>query len=149
MKKAKEIAEAVRRLNELPGYIGRDIKALTKYAAEPMLAAAKLKAPKSSKVHYRYKNGERIAYRPGNLKRSIRFLPFRKTRAVFIGPTLGAAAAADGYYSHFVEFGTASQPAQPYMRPAFDETKPFVVERLGKAIAKKIKPWETKYSRKK
>lgn len=40
---------------------------------------------------------------------------------VLIGPSKGGNP--DGFYGHFVEFGTVSMPAQPFMRPAFDHTE--------------------------
>ena len=145
-----EIREAVRRLNEIPGYIDKERKALLKYAAEPFLTGAKSKVPKSGKSHKRYKDGKVVAeYKPGNLRRSIKVLPLRKTKSVIIGPNLqkSGGAGADGYYAHFVEFGTAHSPAQPYMRPAFDENKGNVLERLRLVLAKRVKSWQTKYDR--
>lgn len=144
----REINEAVRRLKELPGYIDRDVKALVKHAAEPVLRSAKTKAPKSEKPHYRYKNGNKVAYYPGNLKRAIVFLPFKKSKSVWIGPALGKGIGkVDGYYAHFVEFGTRHSSAVPYMRPAFDNNQNIVVSRLEMAVRRHIKPWETRYQR--
>lgn len=44
----------------------------------------------------------------------------------------------EAYYWRFVEFGTSSQPARPFLRPAFENSKERAVqvmkERLGKAI---------------
>lgn len=146
-----QIREAVRRLNELPGYIASERQRLLKYAAHPMLESAKQKAPKSERPHKRYKGGEVVAvYKPGNLRRSLRFLPFRRAKSkVYIGPILGknTKSEVDGWYAHFVEFGTSRQSAQPYMRPAFLENREEAVARLGKALSRHIKPWEAKLSR--
>lgn len=45
---------------------------------------------------------------------------------VFIGPATG-----DGFYGHMVEFGTVHMAAEPFMRPAFDNTRAEVQQRLG------------------
>lgn len=148
---SSEIREAVRRMNEIPGYIDRERKNLLKYAAEPFLEAAKQKVPRSGKSHKRYKNGKVVAeYKPGNLRRSLRFLPLRRTKSVVIGPLLqkSGSGGVDGYYAHFVEYGTSHSAAKPYMRPAFDEQKPNVLERMRQVLSRRVKSWQTKYDRK-
>ena len=147
---SSEIREAVRRLNEIPGYIDKERKNLLKYAAEPFLEAAKRNVPKSGQTHKRYKNGVVVAeYKPGNLRRSLRFLPFRRTKSVFIGPVLqkSGRAGVDGYYAHFVEYGTVHSPAKPYMRPAFVEQEGNVLQRMRLVLSKRVKSWQTKYDR--
>lgn len=41
----------------------------------------------------------------------------------------------DAYYAHMVEFGTVKMPAQPFMRPAFDNN----TQAASAAIAKRLK----------
>lgn len=48
--------------------------------------------------------------------------------AVAIGPT------RSGYYGSFQEFGTAHHGAQPFARPAFDETAPKCLALVGAAF---------------
>jgi HK97 gp10 family phage protein len=43
------------------------------------------------------------------------------------------------WYAHFVEFGTEKQAAQPFMRPAFNESKQKAVDEFTESLAKKLK----------
>lgn len=142
----KDIIEAVRRLNELPGLLVRERQRLLKWAGEPMLQAAKRNAPRAEKTVKRYKAGKVVGeYRPGNLRRSIVYLPLRLVKSkVFIGPLVNRHI--DAYYAQYVEFGTENQAAQPFMRPAFYENREIVLARLRRAIAGEIKPWAAKWS---
>jgi HK97 gp10 family phage protein len=45
----------------------------------------------------------------------------------------------DAFYGRFVEFGTAKMPAQPFMRPAFDEKKQEAVEAIKDRLAVRLK----------
>jgi len=51
---------------------------------------------------------------------------------VAVGPEKGF------FYALFLEYGTANMSARPFMRPAFDETAPEVLERLGAELWKLI-----------
>ena len=50
----------------------------------------------------------------------------------------------DGWYAHFVEFGTSHSSAKPFLRPAFDQSnnesleasKKYIAERIPKELAK-------------
>lgn len=64
----------------------------------------------SGRTHHRYKNGEKVAtYYSGNLRKSIKRLPLRKTPDTFIGPIISrknksgdfgvSASKVDGYYA--------------------------------------------------
>lgn len=113
----QEVDVLIRKLRKIGGQTKRQSKAALRKGARPIVAAAKANAPTSSATHYRYKNGQKIEYTPGNLRRSIQVLPLRKTESVFVGPKLNGVSV-DGYYAHWVEFGTINQPPQPFMRPA-------------------------------
>lgn len=49
-----------------------------------------------------------------------------------------AGSDKDAFYGRFVEFGTSKMPAQPFLRPAFEETKTKAVEMFKTELAKKI-----------
>jgi len=44
----------------------------------------------------------------------------------------------DAYYARYVEFGTAKTPAQPFLRPAYDENKEKAVEAIKDRIATRL-----------
>jgi len=98
----------------------------------------------------------------GNLERSIKRVrtPIRKANTigeVKLGPTIGARAADTsaratfrrGYHANLIEFGTKNRPpggwyrsfpnakptssaAQPFMRPAYEQTNDEVMGNIGK-----------------
>lgn len=95
--------------------------------ADMVAAAISSRAPVSKAVHYRYKKGGRVAeYHPGNLKRSIQRMFFPRSRDPWVGAKLSKGSPAgvfsggrvDGYYAHFVEYGTVSMPPRPFFAPA-------------------------------
>lgn len=44
----------------------------------------------------------------------------------------------DAYYGTFVEYGTAKMPAQPFLRPAFDQQKGAATESIKDRIEKRL-----------
>ena len=107
-------------------------KAFRKSAREafkPVLAAAKQKVPVDT----------------GKLKKSLKLRSLKRSRGT-IGvevrtgtrEELEIPADEPGYYPMAVEAGTKTQPAQPYIRPAFDENKDLVERRLRAALARNI-----------
>lgn len=85
----------------------------------------------------------------GNLKRSIAIKVLNKKRdamevVAIIGPGAGhfskkkQTRTGDGFYGFFVECGTKKMKAQPFMRPAYDESKieaqQAIMDIIGEAI---------------
>ncbi len=135
-----ELNVLTRKLNSIADNAKAQAKKAFHQAAPPIIEAAKANAPQHNAPHHRYKNGKKVAtYYPGNLRRSIQILPLRRTaNAVLIGPKLGKGASGefrgrkvDGYYAHFVEYGTETQTPQPFMRPAAAKAGP---QALNKAV---------------
>lgn len=50
------------------------------------------------------------------------------------------------YWRH-VEFGTAEQPARPFLRPAFEANKSKLVEAISSRLSKRIKAYDKKQAR--
>ena len=112
-------------LDALPGKLGRQVVGqILRKAEKPLIAAAKAKAPKAD----------------GDLIKSIGGIAGRgggKGEQRYVGPRRGGPNK--GYAGHLVEYGTGprrqkdgtstgSMPAQPFMRPAYEETKEQIVE---------------------
>lgn len=145
-------AEFRRLFNEL-GKRGRRAMVERREALAPagdlIAAAIAGRAPISDRPHYRYKKGQgKVAtYFPGNLRRSIKRLPLRKTRDVWVGPFLDKTSAGgiyssdsktDGYYAHFVEYGTIRQPAQPFVDAGLATAAPIALRLAIDAMKKLI-----------
>lgn len=50
-----------------------------------------------------------------------------------------AAGLTDAFYGRFVEYGTAKNAAQPFLRPAYDQNKERAVEAIKDRIEKRLK----------
>lgn len=129
-----DVQSVVSKLNEL----GKDLsvskrRTILRRAAGPVRQRSISLAPRSNKVHYRYstpklikgrraKRGSakayRIAYYPGNLKKSLQVLTFRRDKSgVYVGPKRGKGEASreygrtirnsDGYYAQMI-YGSAA-----------------------------------------
>lgn len=141
------VRELKRKLEKLEKSFDKKAKRkILRPAAHMMKKEAEANTPISQAPHKRYRKGSLIAtYYPGNLKRSINVLSFRKTDALHIGPKIKKDARGDhtgrkvdGYYARFVEFGTSKQPAQGFMRKAFDTKKAAARQMIIAAIRKRI-----------
>lgn len=143
-----EIDVLMRKLNQVSDRARRDSQKALGEGAKPLIAAIKAAAPVSDGVHYR-KGEMRIAYHPGNLRRGIKKLIFRRSPAVFVGPKLDKTASAveykgnkvDAYYAHFVEFGTVNQPPRPFVRPAAAAVGPAAINIAAKALKREIEKY--------
>lgn len=127
-----ELNDLIRRLDGLEGMTRRVRNQVLTEAAGPLRAAISGRAPMSDAPHKRYSTPKiaghlrapkgmgvvKAVYQPGNLRKSIETLRFRRSRAVFIGPKVdksGGGRMPDGYYAHMVNFGTVEQPAQRFV----------------------------------
>jgi HK97 gp10 family phage protein len=124
------IAEALKKVQEVEDLLKKKIiREAARKASRPLIDSAKAKAPRSKKKHHRYRDGKIVAtYEPGNLAESIAFFKPKKqinynTLIYAVAPRMGSGRKFDGWYAHFIEYGTADQEAQAFMRPAFEETK--------------------------
>jgi HK97 gp10 family phage protein len=69
---------------------------------------------------------------PGNLRKSIVSRRNRKVPRWAISYHVGFTGKA--YYGLFIEKGTSHQPAQPFLRPAYEANKASAVQRIGESI---------------
>lgn len=130
-----DVQSVVSKLNEL----GKDLsvskrRTILRRAAGPVRQRAINLAPRSKRIHYRYstpklikgrraKRGSakayRIAYYPGNLKKSLQVLTFRRDKSgVYVGPKRGKGEASreygrtirnsDGYYAQMIYSSAAA-----------------------------------------
>ena len=97
-------------------------------AVEPMRATAALLAPRG----------------PGRGPHLADNIIVAETKFGANGKALGPGASAvaigpshrpsDHFYGYFQEFGTANHPAQPFMRPAYDQTRGEVKRRVATSL---------------
>lgn len=111
-------------------------------AAIPIQNTAIAMAPQAVKPYYRYKRrgkkarskaaggqqaaattSDRVLEQPGNLRKNIarKRMKGRKYAELTGGEAyVGVSWQGDAFYGRFLEFGTASVAARPFLRPAFD-----------------------------
>ncbi len=145
----KDLIRTTKKLEKLlKVYESKEVKKILRKSAAPLRKAARSNIDDASKEVKRYSGGKVVAiYNPGNLRRSIKILTFRRSKfAVFVGPQVGKAGSkeygrpgqpVDGFYAHMVEFGTVNSRANPYMRPAFSKTKGRIIQIATQQIRKK------------
>lgn len=141
-------ADLNRAINAIAGIapaITKDVKKELTAAAKPLVQSIKAAAPIGKRPHSRMSGGQRITYKPGNLRRSFRVLNFRRAKTgIYVGAKYGGAV--DGYYAHFVNDGTinagqgASQNAQQFVEKGLNTVKTVVlsdaVARISRLVSK-------------
>lgn len=132
--KVEGLDQLVRKLNKLPDAVGHKIE------LEVLLDAGELVVERAREL---------VPVDTGNLRQSIAVSEMVRSGAsaglslregghvtVYIGPARGGAH--DGFYGHMVEFGTHTAAAHPFMRPAWDQTRGAVRDRVATRLASAI-----------
>lgn len=108
------------------------------HASKEMFDEIKQQAPKAEKAYYRYYRGSvkarlsgnpqnsRKLMRPGNLRKNIA----RKRIRVNGGVAIGIWIKPKAFYFRFIEYGTPTIRAVPFIRPAYDRHKEEAVSRF-------------------
>lgn len=151
----EEINVLVKRIYSTMDGARRQSQKVFKESAKPMVQAIQARAPVSDEPHDRYNGGKVVAtYHSGNLRRSIKVLTFRRSKAVFVGAKLAEQGSGgvfrgnrtDGYYLHMVEFGTINQGPQPFFRPGVAQTKEAVLRSMVVGMKRQIDNYAQKYA---
>jgi HK97 gp10 family phage protein len=135
--KVNGLADLAAALKALPAEIaaknGGPLRVALRASARVVADAAEQRAPKDTG-----RLGRAIAIQvdrnPGNV-----------TERIVVRPRAGKSRndPKGAYYWHFLEFGTERQPAQPFIRPAFDAVKEQALTvfrtRLAKGIVRAAK----------
>jgi len=160
----QDTTEVIRKLDKIQKSI-TDRKTRRKIMRKPaniVVKAARPKIPRSSKVHYRYSTAKIIksrrakkgsgrviaAYFPGNLRKSIKRLNFRRSDREFIGPKLakrgktkGAfglnATKVDGYYAAFIK-GSKAAFRRAFLEPALNANASKIVQVAEQELKKEL-----------
>lgn len=81
----------------------------------------------------------KVPIKTGTLKKSIVSIQ-RKAQGgqITFSVTPSKGKPNDGWYAHFVEFGTSHSSAKPFLRPAFDQSNNESLEASKRYIANRI-----------
>lgn len=167
----RELAEIKKTLRSLVKHFDKDTqKKILTPAANFLIKTIKSNIKDSSKPHFRYgtpKLNESIrapkgkgkvvaTYYPGNLRKSITKLRFRRSSGIWVGPKVnkrepsgafGKGRRVDGWYAHFQEFGTVNNPTPRnfgFMRRSFNSVKSQMIKSVEKMAKKKTKEFAMK-----
>ena len=122
----------------------RDIAAVYRDATKMLIKAYKGRIRKSKKGASKQRLESRV-HRAGTLRRSIKFFTSKKYKRVFyVGPRSGTKIKADydGWYAHFVEYGTEHQDKQLFAYKAQRATGKAVMRKVERGLIALIKKLE-------
>lgn len=133
----KELNDVIARVRKLYPAVQRFVKQDLSTASDVIVSALKGRTPISYKPH---KAAKKLV-QPGNLKKSMRRLPLRRTKnSVLIGPKFGGAN--DGFYAPFVNKGTKFQAAQHFVEKAADASGSIAQGIAIKLIIRRVSDYE-------
>lgn len=140
--------ELERKLGELDNKLaGKAIYGALGYALTPVVKDAKKFASKAKEPHtVVYSNGKKIEVKPGLLRTAIkkRRVPKSEMKGEFAqGAAMGMYIGTGRNkvypnYWHFIERGTSTQPATPFIRPAFDNNIDLMLSRFSEKLSENI-----------
>jgi HK97 gp10 family phage protein len=152
----QDVKDAISMLKRLDSKFTSDFvkKEILAAPAKVVEQVAKANTPVHHEIVKRYKTSPYVSagkkdskveahYHPGNLKRSIKVLDFLNTKYLYIvGPEIARKTKGhfrndkkvDGWYAHFVEYGTAHFSGSFFMRRAYEMTKRRVVRMITSKI---------------
>jgi HK97 gp10 family phage protein len=152
-----EINDLVRKIRAISDSAKKDSQKAFKIAAKPLIEEIQRRAPVSDEPHKRYLSGQVVAtYYPGNLKRSIKTLIFRRSAAVFVGPKMSQdskgefrSSKTDGYYAHLLEFeyGLGGKLPQPFIRPGAAAAGPATLRIAVRELKNTIDNYARRYEK--
>ena len=131
-----------KRLEQL-GSRKRDISKVYRDATKILVKAYKSRIKK--RQTQKNEGSHRTWHKPGTLRRSIKFFTSKKYKAVFyVGPRHGTNIKrdSDGWYAHFVEYGTEKQKAQRFAYKAQRATGKAVMRKVERGLIALIKKLE-------
>lgn len=145
-----ELNRVIGSLKRLEPFIRKSGKEDLREAAKILATAVAIRTPVGTKVHKRYPTGKgrRAAkgsgnvlatYRPGNLRKSIRVLNFRRSSAAWVGAKLGKNP--DGYYAHMVEGGTVNYQGRHFFEKAVAAAGNATLNKAIQLIGKRIQSY--------
>jgi len=121
----KGIDELLKNLRKLPERVqNRVVVGAIRASAKPLISEARARVPVNT----------------GNLKKSIGVTKRRsKNKNIIhfsVSPRKGGKY--NGFYGHFLEFGTSKMSARPFLRPAFEAKGEETIEAAKQYMAKRI-----------
>lgn len=122
----EDLEAAIRELSE--DVQGEALRAAVDAGAEIVRDVAGQLAPKSADGSHGHEPG----WLADHIGKERQWTKTQDTATTHVGPT------KEAWYGRFPELGTIYEPAQPFLRPAFDETKNDVIDEVAKQLRNRI-----------
>ena len=151
-----DLNRVVTALRKMEPFVRKSGKADLIEAAKILSTAVVIRTPVGDKVHRRYPKrvgararkgtGKVLAtYKPGNLKKSMGILNFRRSNAAFVGAKLGRKTF-DGYYSAAVRANSknvdgTSRQGNDYVKAAVSAVGGATLRKAVQLIGKRIQSY--------
>lgn len=141
--------ELERKLGELDNKMaGKALYSALSFALTPVIKEQKSRAAKADEPHQMtYSNGKKVDVQPGLLSTASRKRRVPKKEMVgefaegaAMGTYIGKGTKQKLYpnYWHFIEYGTSTQPATPFIRPSFDNNIELIIDRFSTKLNQNI-----------
>ncbi len=128
---------------------GKAIYGALGYALTPVVKETKQRARKAKEPHAMVinTNKRKVEIQPGLLASAVkkRRVPKSEMKGEFaqgaaMGVYIGTGTKQKFYpqYWHFIEYGTSTQPATPFIRPAFDNNIQLMLDRFSEKLNENI-----------
>jgi HK97 gp10 family phage protein len=135
----KEVARLLKRFGEIEPKVARKLTRKTlKDAARPLKDDMKSRAP-VGEPRTVYRNGQVYQTSGGNLRKSVKLRAMGRMNKGNYGVAVSSGRIKakgtqpdDAFYVYFYEYGTAHQPARPFIRPSVEAHR----NRIQKQVAR-------------
>lgn len=128
---------------------GKAMYGALNYALTPVVKEAKQRARKAKEPHAMVINANKrkVEIQPGLLASAVkkRRVPKSEMKGEFaqgaaMGVYIGTGTKQKFYpqYWHLIEYGTSTQPATPFIRPAFDNNIDLMLSRFSEKLSENI-----------
>lgn len=138
------VADLTKKLTEMRGALAaKDLRGVVKEAITEAEHKARARIPQGSQPHITYR-GRLVS--PGYAISTLHVETFINKRTGAAVATLGVGREAF-YATLFVELGTARMPAQPWLRPSFEESEDGMLRSIAAELRKRVERIAKKQAR--
>ena len=112
----------------------REVQSALMFASNPMVKTMKARAPKSEAAYYRYYKGSKKLAKSGTLRKAIARKKVKLERSVGVAIYVRSRT----FYWYFLEYGTPTMAAVPFLRNSFDNDAQLTLTRFKQKLSENI-----------
>lgn len=138
------VADLTKKLIDIAGVMApKELRGTVKGAMEEAEHLARARIPQGTEPHKTYR-GRLVS--PGFAVSTLHVETYLNKRTGAAGAALGTSREAF-YATLFVELGTVNTPAQPWLRPAFEESQDPMLRRVADELRRRVEKIAKKRAR--